>query len=448
MNAPESKSLVARLSSTVHRLMLVLGQGLNYDFCPSYNKYVYWLKKPVGWVVSAALFSALVGFFIGPQGFVAMWSLLAFLTVGAIWPWLGMKGIQCKLHFELPNAEEDQKTIAKLLVTNRWPIPVFGLTVEGQFLQDIYQDDDKVAIGLQRIPGWSESEFTWEFKPPRRGILPQTSPDIATGFPFGIYQSRKSFNVDRPVIVWPKCESLDSVRGVDGANFNIEGAMSDRPGYDGDVIGARPYRRGDLLRHVNWAKTAKTNKLVVLERQTAAQKTIRIVVDLNPKNHLGAGSQSTYEWAIRIAATIGKHLHQHQSQIRLCCIGIPNTCELESNNQRGLTPILDYLATLPTMEDVVEIQGASPESICDDSIIENIRRDEEVFWIRSHLADSSFRIRLRSHICDIVLGRGPEGSNGNGHAIEQLKSVDSIYVDDWNTAYDQFQNQWERLCDA
>ena len=207
-----------------------VGLGLNHDFCPSFNKYVYWLKRPIGWVISAILFSAMVGLLIGQQGFVLMWSLIAFLVVGAIWPWLGMKGIGCRLEFDVQNSAEQQPTSARLIVTNRWPIPVFGLTVEGQFLQDIFNDDDKVAIGLKRIPALSESEFKWEFKPERRGVLPQEPPVVATGFPFGLYQSQKTISLQRQIVVWPKCETLMSVHELDGVNFNIEGGLSDRPG--------------------------------------------------------------------------------------------------------------------------------------------------------------------------------------------------------------------------
>ena len=171
--------------SSIRNFTQRIGEFLNYDFSPFANPYVYWLKKPVGWVVSAAFFSALVGCLIGPQGFVLMWALIAFLVVGAIWPWLGMKGIDCQLRFDVANTHEAETTTARLVVTNRWPIPVFGLTVEGEFLQDIFEEEDRVAVGLQRVPSWSESEFKWDFKPPRRGILPSEMPVISTGFRSG-----------------------------------------------------------------------------------------------------------------------------------------------------------------------------------------------------------------------------------------------------------------------
>jgi uncharacterized protein (DUF58 family) len=430
-----------------------IGQGMNYDFCPSYNQYVYWLKTPIGWVISAILFSALVGLIIGPQGFILMWSLIAFLAVGAVWPWLGMKGIQCRLDFDTVNTEEQAPTFARLTVRNRWPIPIFGLTLEGHFLQDIYQEEDRVAVGLQRIPGWSESEFVWEFAPARRGILPIDPPVIASGFPFGLYQCEKGVSIDRQVIVWPKCEELNSIRGIDGTNFNIDGNFSDRPGYDGDVIGARPYRQGDMLRHVNWAKTARTGKLVVLERQTAAQKSIRVVIDLHPSRHQGAESQSTYEWAIRVAASIVKHLHLHQSHIRLSCIGIPQGQAQEMTNSRGLEPVLDFLATLPTLETLKQTFDESPTLFQDQTVqtvLANIRGDEEVFWIRT--PDSKTNLpAIRRAISEIIVDYGNDPLFHTQSSESELESDNAetltIRLDESSCqTRQQFQDGWERLC--
>jgi hypothetical protein len=42
---------------------------LNYDFCPWANKYVYWLKKPIGWLTGGILAGILLGAFVAPQAF-------------------------------------------------------------------------------------------------------------------------------------------------------------------------------------------------------------------------------------------------------------------------------------------------------------------------------------------------------------------------------------------
>ena len=427
----------------VSQLLRFVGQGLNYDFCPSLNAYFYWLKRPVGWVICAILFSALVGLLIGPQGFILMWSMIAFLVVGAIWPWCGMKGISCRLEFYHSHSEEQEPTSARLIVTNSWPIPVFGLTVEGQFLQDIFEDDDKVALGLTRIPAWSESEYKWEFKPTRRGILPQEAPVVATGFPFGIYQSRKTIPLDRQIIVWPRRESLSSVRELDGINFNIEGGFCDSPGHDGDVIGTRAYRHSDSIKHVNWSKTASTGRLVVLERQTAAQRSIRVIVDLDPRHHHGFGSHGSYECAIRIAATIVNHLHLHQSHIQLTCTGTPAVVPSDSSNAQGLKPILDFLATLPTFEQL----DSYPKNDLNGAASLSLRNQEEVFWISSRSALPSRAVAGKANRIHEILLDTPstevEQSPNDSHGTDDSTR---IVIDTVGSLQNQIQHGWERLC--
>ena len=66
---------------------------MNYDFCPN-AKLLHYLKQPIGFVICAILASLSAGLFIGPQGFVLMWALIALLAIGGIWPWLSLRGAQ------------------------------------------------------------------------------------------------------------------------------------------------------------------------------------------------------------------------------------------------------------------------------------------------------------------------------------------------------------------
>ena len=93
--------------SKILGIINTLVSGMNYDFCPSFNRYVYWLKQPIGWLVCAIISSFLVGMFIGPQGFVLMWAFLALLVLGAVWPLLSVKAITCQLSFSKQSIKFD-----------------------------------------------------------------------------------------------------------------------------------------------------------------------------------------------------------------------------------------------------------------------------------------------------------------------------------------------------
>ena len=125
------------LLQTLHKTFASIAAALNHDFCPSANSYVYWLKQPVGWVVCGVFASILVGLFIGPQGYVLAGAFLTLLVLGVSWPWLCMRGLSCEVSFDDSRSTEGEPTIVTLDIVNRFPIPAFGLMIQGQFLQDL-----------------------------------------------------------------------------------------------------------------------------------------------------------------------------------------------------------------------------------------------------------------------------------------------------------------------
>lgn len=339
--------MFVKLKSLIKSLTAKLLIGMNHDFCPQLNQYVYWLKQPIGWVVSGAFFSMLFGLLIGSNGFVLMWSFIALLIMGVAWPWLSMKGISCQLQFEESRGHENEPTKVILKITNRMPLPVFGLMVSGHFLQDVLSEDDQIAVALKRVPAWSVSQFDWMIEPRRRGKLPTETPTISTGFPFGLYCIEKPVEMLGETIVWPACHELSGGPDLDGSQFNVEGSANQKAGSDGETIGVREYRYGDSVRNIHWNHTARYNRLIVREKQSLTQTPIRIVVDLTPNHHSGVGSRSTFEWAIRVAASVCRQLHQHQARIELVCVGLPPGIPDRISNRLGLPPMLDFLALLP-----------------------------------------------------------------------------------------------------
>jgi len=349
---------------TLSKYFASVTAALNHDFCPSANSYVYWLKQPVGWVVCGTFASILVGLFIGPQGYVLAGAFLTLLVLGVSWPWLCMRGLSCKVSFDDSRSIEGEPTIVTLDIVNRFPIPAFGLMIQGQFLQDLNHEDDVIVVGLKRAAGCSISNFQWPLKPKRRGKLPVESPLLVTGFPFGLYQISKPIKVVGNTIIWPKCEDVETLAETVGKQFAIDASSSRQAGNEGDTIGVRNYRFGDSVRNIHWSHTARHNRLIIRERQASTQTPIRVVLDLTRAHHTGTCSQSTYENAIRLAASVCSELHRHQCQIDLVCVGLSANTPFKSNNHRGMKPLMDFLALLPQLHD----ESAFAESVAFTSV--------------------------------------------------------------------------------
>lgn len=363
-------------------------QAANHDFCPNANKYVYWMKKPIGWVAAAIFFSVLIGLFVGPQGYVLAAAFVALTVLGLAWPWLSMKAIRCSLELPREQMQENKPTEVVFKVRNFWPLPVFGMIVEGDFLQDVDSREEPIAFSLKRIPALSETEFSIKVTPRRRGKLPCGEVKISNGFPFGLADVSKIVEDVHCGLVWPECEPLEGSPPAEGSLFNIAGAMSDRSGNDGETIGVRSYREGDRLRNIHWAQTVRSQQLMVRERQTPSSTSATVLLDLTPKHHAGESINSSFEWAIRIAASISHQLHRTNSAVRVVCIGLPPQEQHTETNSGGIKSLMDYLAILPTLD---KLQATEAK--------ESIRPNSE-HW--AHARQTFFVCTSRSTIGDVI----------------------------------------------
>ena len=306
---PSPRSLFERLK----------GVG-NHDFCPWANRYVYWLKQPVGWLVAGAAASVLTAIYLEPQLWSVFGALVAVMVLGCVWPWLAQRGTSAEIHFRRHRSREGDRVEAILVVHNRWPWSLWGLAVEkGFFLETPDESLSRPVAALARVPGWSRSEFTFEFHPEGRGVYPRESPVLTNGFPFGLWHASRLIDIPRELIVWPRTTPLTSIPSLSGDIADVIGMPHDRPGNDGEVIGVRPFRQGDRLRNIHWAQTARRDAMIVTERQAAARRTVSIVIDVAAliDGDRSAGSENReLETAIRVGASVAQELHAHHADVR------------------------------------------------------------------------------------------------------------------------------------
>ncbi len=327
----------ARLKS-VGRSLLAAG---SHDFCPGLNRYVYWLKQPIGWFLLAALASLLVAFTLGPQGWVLFAGITTVTLLGVLWPALAMRGLSAELTFDRRRVTEQQAVRVKLTVSNRWPLPIWGLALDRGFAASEDQSGRPV-IALGCVRPWSTAEFEWEYVPGARGVLPIGRPILSNGFPFGLWQSEREVVVPMKLLVWPRTFTLDGIPEVSGNRLAVTGMLQPKAGHDGEFIGIRPYRQGDSLRFIHWAQTARQNELIVCERQTHCRRKVRIELDpALPAGQSEASLEESREWLFRVAASLCRAFHAHRFQIE-CWLG-QDLIHLPEN-ALDIKPILDRMA--------------------------------------------------------------------------------------------------------
>lgn len=292
--------------------------GLNHDFCPWMNRYVYWLKRPIGWVVLAFAMSLLLGIYVSHQAFLASGAIAAIGVLGCAWPWLSTLGLRGELHWGPNRCEEGDAIESTLTIVNRWPFPVWGLVVDVDSDLNSATATQPLNVSLSKIPALSRTSFRWHAAPKSRGVYPRRPPRLSTAFPFGIWSCHQPLEVREPLIVWPRMTRLTDVPPNQGDRQLGVGGSTDRAGADGDWIGVRPFRPGDRLRHVHWAQTARRDHLIVFEHQSLSKQTIAISLD---ENAARAATAEQVDCMVRVLASLATHFLAHAWEVRIALDG-------------------------------------------------------------------------------------------------------------------------------
>jgi uncharacterized protein (DUF58 family) len=307
------------------------------------------LHDPLGVLVLAALAALLCGLFLHTQGFVLCGGVAVVVLLGVLWPWLSLRGLSGLLSFDRARAVEGERVEVCLTLKNRLPWSALALVVRHGFArQHAGQEPPPPAASIASAPRRRTARCRWSFVPAGRGLYPLVPVRLATGFPFGLWENSRPLNVEAPLVVWPRTFPVGSVPPADG-DQQVEGNVaSNKVGQGGDVLGVRPYRRGDSPRRIHWGQSARHDRLIVCELQSNARPQIQLVLDTDPRGHAGDGPNGSREWAIRIVASLAKGWLEAGAQVGAAWAGEDFP---PAFGRSQLCRLLDSLARLPDESD-------------------------------------------------------------------------------------------------
>jgi uncharacterized protein (DUF58 family) len=317
-----------------------------YDVFPEFSAKVRrLLYNPLGVLILAALTALLCGLFLQAKGFVLFGGVLAVIVLGVAWPWLSLRGMHGSISFERSRAREGEEVEVCLTLRNRLPWAAWGLAVRGGFAKrDGASDAVSPVASIASAPRRRKARCRWSFVLPGRGVYPLVAPRLTTGFPFGLWENKRVLAVETPLVVWPRTFPVGPVPPVSG-DRQVEGNVSrNKVGSSGDVLGVRPYRRGDSPRRIHWGQSARHDRLIVCELQSNARPVIQLVLDADPRVHTGDGPDGSREWAVRIVASLATGWLEAGAQVGAVWNGqvMP-----PASGQQPLHRLLDGLARLP-----------------------------------------------------------------------------------------------------
>jgi uncharacterized protein (DUF58 family) len=136
---------------------------------------------------------------------------------------------------------------------------------------------------------------------PRRGMHRISAAHVATLFPLGLFRKGMRQRLEREVLVFPR---LIGGRHLVRQSTSAIGETQDRrAGWGHDLHSLRTLRPGDDPRRIHWKQSARTGKLIFMERQAERSRRITVVVDNAVDPAHGAAGVERLELRISEAAS-------------------------------------------------------------------------------------------------------------------------------------------------
>jgi uncharacterized protein (DUF58 family) len=303
------------------------------DLFPQFSRRVRaWAYSPLGVMILAIVVAGLAGLVVHPRVFALAGGLLAVAAAGVCWPWLTARGVRAAVGFDRERAVEGEAVSASAELANHLPWPAWGLVVR----------DGELAVRTPAVGGRSAGVCRWQLTPPRRGEYPVRPPQAGTSFPFGLWEAKRACDVTSRLIVWPRTFPVGPVPSSDGADVADGNVTRSKVGSTGDVLGVRPYRRGDSPRRIHWPQSAKHDRLIVCELQSHSRPVVLLVLNTDPTVHT-PGDDGSREWAIRVTASLAKGWLEAGAQVGLA---VRETYLAPNAGGEHLNRVMDALARI------------------------------------------------------------------------------------------------------
>jgi uncharacterized protein (DUF58 family) len=266
-----------------------------------------WVRHPLTVLSIVGATAVATALTFDPQAWAIASVSAAAIVVGMLWPRVSIASVSGELAPGSRYGIEGQPLPFRLQLRNRAPWSLFGLAFDVSSLSGDVSSPAEL-VGLEAIGAASEQRFEIQSLPRRRGLLPRRSPELATGFPFGLELRRTAVHAVDLAMIRPKTWPLVGFSTPRPLAAAQDGPESRQAGETGTTLGLRPYRRGDSPRDVHWQQTARCRELIVRERSGSETSRTKIVVDVTRLAVSGNDPDATLDWVVRGAASLADRL--------------------------------------------------------------------------------------------------------------------------------------------
>lgn len=195
-------------------------------------------------------------------------------------------------------------------------LPVAGLLLSDE-VPAVLGEVPRYAVGV--LPRGTSASVHYPLTPTLRGRHTLGPVQVRLADPLGLVELVRVLPGSTEVLVRPALVDLSGEPGRLVQSVEIGGTPAGSRGAAQNVQDAlvRPYRHGDDLRSVHWRSTARRDELMVRPQEQNRRAGTVVLLDVRAAAHHGAGTHSTFERAISVAASVAAHLDAQGHPVQL-----------------------------------------------------------------------------------------------------------------------------------
>jgi uncharacterized protein (DUF58 family) len=222
-------------------------------------------------------------------------------------------------HLDPERVPVDHETAVTLTLESRSRIPAGMLRLEDTMPQAL---GGHPRFVVDRGSARWQRAVQYRVRPRRRGLVTIGPLVLHAEDPFGCVVVSRTVTAPSTLTVTPAVTVLPAIR-IPG---EWSGSGESRPravaAAGEEDVTVRPYARGDDRRRVHWRASARYDQLMVRREEQPWQSRATVLLDTRTHGHhhperARGGDDSSFEWAVSAAASVGVHLLTRGYAVRL-----------------------------------------------------------------------------------------------------------------------------------
>lgn len=321
--------------------------------------------------------------------------VVATLAAGYVVPWWNLRGVMVRrLHAAKVQAGDALEVALEL--SHPGGKARYMLGVRDTIPCAVPEDQEPLAF-MERVGGAAPTRVTMQVRCDWRGEHELGPVTLETGFPLGLRTVRRTVpsSLTR-VLVYPRPFRIGYFPYLTASFLSVaETSPAAVAGNSTEFLNVREYVRGDNPRHIHWPLSAHRGTLVVREFEKISHADVCLLLNLDGSAVHGRQRDSSFEYAVRIAASVAQHALASGHRVRL--LGYGNTPLLvpPGRGPEQLRRVLEALAWVQPGDSFtygMSVQRAQHE-LGDGSLLVTFENADET-W-RSLERGLSFSRRIR-----------------------------------------------------